>query len=198
MKALQELIPRCNKSDKASMLDEAIEYMKQLQTQIKMMSMGYGMMYAGMQQQYAPLMGTGMGMGMSTGMGTAMGMGMGMDMGMSRPIMAMPYPPAIPAPAATVPSPGTNVMLPLAPRLPIPPYAQPCVQPSTAADSTGNQYAIQIPGMTQIANTVNPCQPYPPYQHMQMQGVQSLSINQPISSKPSARKSESEDEEDIQ
>jgi hypothetical protein len=35
MKALQELIPRCNKSDKASMLDEAIEYMKSLQLQIQ-------------------------------------------------------------------------------------------------------------------------------------------------------------------
>ncbi|XP_019096218.1 PREDICTED: transcription factor PIF1-like isoform X2 [Camelina sativa] len=56
MKALQELIPRCNKSDKASMLDEAIEYMKSLQLQIQMMSMGCGMMpmmYPGMQQYMA-------------------------------------------------------------------------------------------------------------------------------------------------
>ncbi|XP_072993500.1 uncharacterized protein [Typha latifolia] len=35
MKALQELIPRCNKSDKASMLDEAIEYLKSLQLQVQ-------------------------------------------------------------------------------------------------------------------------------------------------------------------
>nr|GEY31852.1 phytochrome interacting factor 3 [Tanacetum cinerariifolium] len=35
MKALQELIPRCNKSDKASMLDEAIEYLKSLQMQVQ-------------------------------------------------------------------------------------------------------------------------------------------------------------------
>ncbi|AEC06977.1 phytochrome interacting factor 3-like 5 [Arabidopsis thaliana] len=64
MKALQELIPRCNKSDKASMLDEAIEYMKSLQLQIQMMSMGCGMMpmmYPGM-QQYMPHMAMGMGM----------------------------------------------------------------------------------------------------------------------------------------
>ncbi|KAG2323596.1 hypothetical protein Bca4012_059075 [Brassica carinata] len=83
MKALQELIPRCNKSDKASMLDEAIEYMKSLQLQIQMMSMGCGMMpmmYTGM-QQYMPHM--------------AMGMGMGMDMGMSRP---PPPPPFMPFP----------------------------------------------------------------------------------------------------
>ncbi|ESQ50383.1 hypothetical protein EUTSA_v10001974mg [Eutrema salsugineum] len=67
MKALQELIPRCNKSDKASMLDEAIEYMKSLQLQIQMMSMGCGMMpmmYTGM-QHYMPHMAMGMEMGMN-------------------------------------------------------------------------------------------------------------------------------------
>uniref|UniRef100_A0A803LAK9 BHLH domain-containing protein n=1 Tax=Chenopodium quinoa TaxID=63459 RepID=A0A803LAK9_CHEQI len=37
MKALQELIPRCNKSDKASMLDEAIEYLKSLQMQVQVL-----------------------------------------------------------------------------------------------------------------------------------------------------------------
>eukprot|EP00256_Glycine_max_P055752 XP_014623005.1 transcription factor PIF1 isoform X2 [Glycine max] len=35
MKALQELIPRCNKSGKASMLDEPIEYLKSLQLQVQ-------------------------------------------------------------------------------------------------------------------------------------------------------------------
>ncbi|KAK6157044.1 hypothetical protein DH2020_011292 [Rehmannia glutinosa] len=35
MRALQELIPHSNKSDKASMLDEAIEYMKSLQLQLQ-------------------------------------------------------------------------------------------------------------------------------------------------------------------
>ncbi|XP_021302233.1 transcription factor PIF4 isoform X1 [Sorghum bicolor] len=43
MKALQELIPHCNKTDKASMLDEAIEYLKSLQLQLQMMWMGGGM-----------------------------------------------------------------------------------------------------------------------------------------------------------
>ncbi|GAB4839340.1 hypothetical protein Ancab_028867 [Ancistrocladus abbreviatus] len=35
MKALQKLIPNSNKTDKASMLDEAIEYLKQLQLQVQ-------------------------------------------------------------------------------------------------------------------------------------------------------------------
>ncbi|CAF2163493.1 unnamed protein product [Brassica napus] len=35
MKALQKLIPNSNKTDKASMLDEAIEYLKQLQLQFQ-------------------------------------------------------------------------------------------------------------------------------------------------------------------
>ncbi|KAI4387278.1 hypothetical protein MLD38_005121 [Melastoma candidum] len=42
MKALQELIPHCNKTDKASMLDEAIEYLKSLQLQLQVMWMGGG------------------------------------------------------------------------------------------------------------------------------------------------------------
>ncbi|CAI0393907.1 unnamed protein product [Linum tenue] len=78
MRALQELIPRCNKSDKASMLDEAIEYLKSLQLQVQMMSMGCSMvpmMFPGV-QQYMPPMG--------------MGMGMGMEMGMNRPMMPFP------------------------------------------------------------------------------------------------------------
>ncbi|KAM0891184.1 hypothetical protein ACQ4PT_026552 [Festuca glaucescens] len=37
MRALQELIPHCNKTDKASMLDEAIDYLKSLQLRVQMM-----------------------------------------------------------------------------------------------------------------------------------------------------------------
>ncbi|XP_073134708.1 transcription factor PHYTOCHROME INTERACTING FACTOR-LIKE 13-like [Henckelia pumila] len=40
MRALQELITHSHKSDKASMLDEVIEYMKYLQSQIQFMWMG--------------------------------------------------------------------------------------------------------------------------------------------------------------
>ncbi|XP_038683476.1 transcription factor PIL1-like isoform X2 [Tripterygium wilfordii] len=40
MRALQNLLPNCNKEDKASMLEEAIEYLKTLQFQLQTMSMG--------------------------------------------------------------------------------------------------------------------------------------------------------------
>ncbi|KAF5468237.1 hypothetical protein F2P56_012405 [Juglans regia] len=43
MKALQNLIPNSNKTDKASMLDEAIDYLKQLQVQVQMLSMRNGL-----------------------------------------------------------------------------------------------------------------------------------------------------------
>ncbi|XP_020884938.1 transcription factor PIF4 isoform X2 [Arabidopsis lyrata subsp. lyrata] len=48
MKALQELIPHCSKTDKASILDEAIDYLKSLQLQLQVMWMGSGMAAAPM------------------------------------------------------------------------------------------------------------------------------------------------------
>ncbi|CAN4122653.1 unnamed protein product [Withania somnifera] len=43
LKALQNLIPNSNKTDKASMLDEAIEYLKQLQLQVQMLTLRNGL-----------------------------------------------------------------------------------------------------------------------------------------------------------
>ncbi|XP_039030822.1 transcription factor PHYTOCHROME INTERACTING FACTOR-LIKE 15-like isoform X2 [Hibiscus syriacus] len=42
MRELKDLIPNCTMVDKASMLDEAIEYLKTLQLQVQVMSMGNG------------------------------------------------------------------------------------------------------------------------------------------------------------
>ncbi|XP_006837031.3 transcription factor UNE10 isoform X1 [Amborella trichopoda] len=39
MKALQKLVPNASKTDKASMLDEVIEYLKQLQAQVQMINL---------------------------------------------------------------------------------------------------------------------------------------------------------------
>ncbi|KAL5077680.1 hypothetical protein RYX36_016664 [Vicia faba] len=62
MKALQQLIPHSSKTDKASMLEEAIEYLKSLQLQLQVMWMGSGMtpmMHPGF-QHYVTQMGMGM------------------------------------------------------------------------------------------------------------------------------------------
>ncbi|KAL1212967.1 putative transcription factor [Cardamine amara subsp. amara] len=67
MKTLQELIPHCSKTDKASMLDDAIEYVKWLQRLLQMMSTGSGMMpimYPPNMQPFMPHMAMGM-MGMN-------------------------------------------------------------------------------------------------------------------------------------
>uniref|UniRef100_A0A0E0E792 BHLH domain-containing protein n=2 Tax=Oryza meridionalis TaxID=40149 RepID=A0A0E0E792_9ORYZ len=64
LRALQELVPHCNKTDKASILDEAIEYLKSLQMQIQIMWMTTGiapMMFPGAHQLMPP-----MGMGLNT------------------------------------------------------------------------------------------------------------------------------------
>ncbi|XP_078446621.1 uncharacterized protein LOC144715561 isoform X1 [Wolffia australiana] len=78
MRALQELVPCCNKQvDKASMLDEVIEYLKSLQMQVQAMSMGY------MRPMMLPN-----GMPMNMNMNMNMGMGM-VDMG-GFPLMSYP------------------------------------------------------------------------------------------------------------
>ncbi|RDX63516.1 Transcription factor UNE10, partial [Mucuna pruriens] len=79
MKTLQKLVPNSSKNDKASMLDEVIEYLKQLQAQVQMMNrinISSIMLPLTMQQQLQMSMMS----PMSMGLGMGMGMGMGMDM----------------------------------------------------------------------------------------------------------------------
>ncbi|GJS46488.1 transcription factor PIF1 [Tanacetum coccineum] len=133
MKALQELIPRCNKSDKASMLDEAIEYLKSLQMQVHMMSMGYGMvpmMFPPGIQPYMPPM-------------AAMGMGMGMGMehvGMNRPMV--PYPAVTPGPPMPNPAAATH----LSQRFPVLRFPMPQIPvmgPTRSLDQMMNSLPLQ-------------------------------------------------------
>ncbi|KAL9168975.1 hypothetical protein ABFS82_04G048900 [Erythranthe guttata] len=150
MKALQELIPRCNKSDKASMLDEAIEYMKSLQMQLQMMSMGCGMvpmMYPGM-QQYMPTM--------------------LMGMGMNRPMM--PYPSMVPG--SPMPNPanmGPRFPMPPGFHLPQTPLPDNCsrIQGSNSNDPTQNS---SQPGPH---NFVDPYHQFLGHHHQQQQQQQS-------------------------
>ncbi|XP_042956449.1 transcription factor UNE10 isoform X3 [Carya illinoinensis] len=78
MKTLQKLVPNSSKTDKASMLDEVIEYLKQLQAQVQMMSrMNMHPMMLPMTMQQLPMS---MMAPMGMGMGMGIGIGMGMDM----------------------------------------------------------------------------------------------------------------------
>ncbi|KAJ4727195.1 Transcription factor like [Melia azedarach] len=71
MKTLQKLVPNSSKTDKASMLDEVIEYLKQLQAQVQMMSRmnmpPHMMLPMTMQQQLQMSIMAPMGMGMGMG-----------------------------------------------------------------------------------------------------------------------------------
>ncbi|XP_074316415.1 transcription factor PIF7-like [Silene latifolia] len=89
MKALQKLVPNASKTDKASMLDEVIEYLKQLQGQLQMMShagfMPQVMMPLGMQQHLHQ-----MSLFARMGMSASLGMGIGMlESPASQPIPSM-------------------------------------------------------------------------------------------------------------
>ncbi|XVF11852.1 hypothetical protein REPUB_Repub08aG0062900 [Reevesia pubescens] len=75
MKTLQKLVPNASRTDKASMLDEVIKYLKQLQAQVEMMnmrSMPQMMMSLGMQQHLHMSLLARMGMGVGLGMGVGM------------------------------------------------------------------------------------------------------------------------------
>ncbi|KAJ1694346.1 hypothetical protein LUZ63_011044 [Rhynchospora breviuscula] len=93
MKALQELIPRSNKLDKASILDQTIAYVKSLQRQVKMMSMRRTMRPPMFPSGLPFLPSMAVGMGMNTGTSACMNMAMGLVPGMTPFGQAIPYPP---------------------------------------------------------------------------------------------------------
>ncbi|XP_038683375.1 transcription factor UNE10 isoform X2 [Tripterygium wilfordii] len=105
MKTLQKLVPNSSKTDKASMLDEVIEYLKQMQAQVQMMSrmnLQPMMLPMAMQQQLQMSMMAPMSMGMRMGMGMGMGV---MDMNsIGHPNMAGMTPMLHPSAFMPVPS----------------------------------------------------------------------------------------------
>ncbi|CAH9081061.1 unnamed protein product [Cuscuta europaea] len=187
MRALQELIPRCNKSDKASMLDDAIEYLKSLQVQVQMMSMGCGMvpmMYPASMQQY-----------MQTKMGMNM-MGMCMDMGMSRPPMVPPYsvpPPPTHLPGSSMlPNPTTAAQM-NTPRFPIPPPSFPFpVKPDPSRLPTSGSILTPLvslnPNQQQIPNFVDPYQQFLGVHQAQVTLPLNQTVERHINNKPSSSK----------
>lgn len=93
-------------TDKASMLDEVIEYLKQMQAQIQMMNrinMSSMMLPMTMQQQLQMSMMAPMGMGMGLGMNMGIGMGMGIDMNTMSRTNIPGIPPVLLHPSAFMP-----------------------------------------------------------------------------------------------
>lgn len=121
MKTLQKLVPNSSKTDKASMLDEVIDYLKQLQGQVQMMSrMSLPsmpmMMPMTIQQQLQMSMMSQMGIGMSpgiAGMNMGVGMGIGIDQ-MNMNINNAMTPPQNVA-GISVPTLNPSVFMPLVP-----------------------------------------------------------------------------------
>uniref|UniRef100_A0A7N0TP00 BHLH domain-containing protein n=1 Tax=Kalanchoe fedtschenkoi TaxID=63787 RepID=A0A7N0TP00_KALFE len=126
MKTLQKLVPNASKTDKASMLDEVIKYLKQLQGQIQMMNYVRNMppmmvplaMQQQQQNQMSLLARTGMNLNMGLmGMGGMLNM---MHMPRSVPLQSAPHPSATPSTNATFPP--SFLMVP--PMIPTPPISQ--------------------------------------------------------------------------
>ncbi|KAL2600440.1 hypothetical protein GLYMA_10G142600v4 [Glycine max] len=180
MRALQELIPNCNKVDKASMLDEAIEYLKTLQLQVQIMSMGAGlymppmMLPAGMQHMHAPHMAPFSPMGVGMHMGYGMGYGMGMpDMngGSSRfPMIQVPQMQGTHIPVAHMsgstafhgmaranppgfglPGQGHPMPMPRAPMFPFSGGQMPNVDPQVKQSTGGRDSTSQMPTQCEAA-----------------------------------------------
>ncbi|KAK9293179.1 hypothetical protein L1049_021168 [Liquidambar formosana] len=144
MRALQELIPNCNKVDKASMLDEAIEYLKTLQLQVQIMSMGTGLcmppmmlptrmqhIHAAHMAHFSP-MGVGMGMGFGMGMLDMNGGSPGFPIMQVPPMQGAHFPgPPMSGPSSLqgmagpnlrmfgIPSQGLPMSMPFAPFIPL-------------------------------------------------------------------------------
>ncbi|KAF7806231.1 transcription factor UNE10-like isoform X3 [Senna tora] len=149
MKALQRLVPNASKTDKASMLDEVIEYLKQLQAQIQMMSMRnmphqqMMMMPLAMQQQQLQ-------MSMLARMGLGLGLGMGMlNMNTMAAAPTAP-PPSLPQLTVGAPAIAPSFMMPslLQAHAPIKP------EPASAA-TTSASVSLPDPYSTILSQSVN-------------------------------------------
>ncbi|OAY31091.1 hypothetical protein MANES_14G083200v8 [Manihot esculenta] len=141
MKALQKLVPNASKTDKASMLDEVIEYLKQLQAQVQVMSvrnMPQMMMSPlGMHQHFHQMsLLARMGMGV-----THLGMGMGMLHDINTIGHATATPPHSLPPLLHPPPPSTTPAASFVP----PPHPHPFVVLPAANPDTANSSSVPLP-----------------------------------------------------
>ncbi|XP_057516035.1 transcription factor PIF7-like [Amaranthus tricolor] len=145
MKALQKLVPNASKTDKASMLDEVIEYLKQLQAQVQMMTnarfMPQLMMPLGMQQHLQQ-----MSLLARMGMGAGLGMGIGMNDAANQTITQIMHPTQVANAASAFVPPAFVVpqMMPAANQ-----------QPNPADPGASTSAALQDPYSTLLAQSMN-------------------------------------------
>ncbi|XAR65512.1 hypothetical protein NMG60_11009658 [Bertholletia excelsa] len=147
MKALQKLVPNASKTDKASMLDEVIDYLKQLQAQVQMMSNARNIpqmvMPLGVQQhiQMSLLARMGVGVGLGLGMGV-------LDMSSVANTSAQPSPPIIHPPP---PSPSF-----LPSHFMVPPMVSSHSQAQATANAAiNNSVSFNNPYCTLLAQSMN-------------------------------------------
>lgn len=157
LKALQDLIPNSSKTDKASVLDEAIEYMKTLQMQLQMVSMRSGLSVSPMMiplgmphLQMAPLHPVGLGVPVGhPGLGMGMGLHMSMGMGMLDLPQGMPARPPQPISA----SPNHHFSIPYQVRTTT--GSQECTLDSTNMGSIPSQFMPLPHGSSQMHPSLN-------------------------------------------
>lgn len=137
MRALQELLPNCDKVDKASVLDEVIEYLKTLQGQLQIMStrsplfMPPMMLASGVHNMHAPHM-------RQFPLGMGMRMGAGADCGPFQ----LPIPPL--SGATSLPqSNGTGIPMFGVQPIPYLPFMPTLTQPIPAVDVSGTTTAFE-------------------------------------------------------
>ncbi|XP_056159608.1 transcription factor PHYTOCHROME INTERACTING FACTOR-LIKE 15-like isoform X2 [Syzygium oleosum] len=137
LRALQELLPNCDKVNKASVLDEVIEYLKTLQHQLQIMStrspvfMSPMMLPTGVHNMHTPHMSQ-----------FPLGMGMRIGAGADCSTFQFPIPPISGAP--TLPrSNGTGIPMFGVHPIPYLPFIPTLTRPVSAADVSGTTTAVE-------------------------------------------------------
>ncbi|XP_019249068.1 PREDICTED: transcription factor UNE10-like [Nicotiana attenuata] len=171
MKALQKLVPNASKTDKASMLDEVIKYLKQLQAQIQlissarnmesqmMMQLSLGMQLPHIQMPLLARMGTGVNLDMTSGMLNNMtaNLARAAAAAATTPHQSLNAPFIYPTSIATSCPPFMSPAYAMAPTIPTPPQANGDASASRAAvaPSVSNSFPFNDPRSAFLAQSMN-------------------------------------------
>ncbi|KAJ8563195.1 hypothetical protein K7X08_031647 [Anisodus acutangulus] len=145
MKALQKLVPNASKTDKASMLEEVIKYLNQLQAQIQLITYARSMDQQMMMMQSHILARMG---GLSLGMGTAGMLNMNMTSNLApAPYQSLTAPLIYPTSSIATPCPPfLSPALAMAPSsIPTPPQANGDAARAAAAPNSTSSFPFNDP-----------------------------------------------------